>query len=28
VQWPKSFVKAPKNDGVTATVKQTPGAIG
>lgn len=29
-QWPKSdkFVKAPKNDGVTATVKQTPGAIG
>ena len=28
VQWPKSVVKAPKNDGVTATVKQTPGAIG
>jgi phosphate transport system substrate-binding protein len=30
VQWPTSpkFVKAPKNDGVTATVKQTPGAIG
>ena len=28
VQWPKSFVKAPKNDGVTATIKQTPGAIG
>lgn len=29
-QWPKSdkFVKAPKNDGITATVKQTPGAIG
>ncbi|MCP5425663.1 MAG: phosphate ABC transporter substrate-binding protein PstS [Gammaproteobacteria bacterium] len=29
-QWPNSdkFVKAPKNDGVTATVKQTPGAIG
>ncbi|MCB1796671.1 MAG: phosphate ABC transporter substrate-binding protein PstS, partial [Candidatus Competibacteraceae bacterium] len=27
-QWPKSFVKAPKNDGVTATIKQTPGAIG
>ncbi len=29
-QWPKSntFVKSPKNDGVTATVKQTPGAIG
>ncbi|CRI67290.1 Phosphate ABC transporter, periplasmic phosphate-binding protein [Thiocapsa sp. KS1] len=29
-QWPKSakFVKAPKNDGVTATVKQTPGSIG
>ncbi len=29
-QWPKSnnFVKAPKNDGVTATVQQTPGAIG
>jgi phosphate transport system substrate-binding protein len=30
VQWPKSdkFVAAPKNDGVTATIKQTPGAIG
>lgn len=29
-QWPRSsnFVKAPKNDGITATVKQTPGAIG
>jgi len=29
-QWPKlgSFVKSPKNDGVTATIKQTPGAIG
>jgi phosphate transport system substrate-binding protein len=29
-QWPKSskIVKAPKNDGVTATVKQTPGSIG
>ncbi len=27
-QWPTSFVKAPKNDGVTATIKQTPGAIG
>jgi len=29
-QWPKSerFVKAPKNDGITATVKQTPGSIG
>jgi phosphate transport system substrate-binding protein len=28
--WPKlgKIVKAPKNDGVTATVKQTPGAIG
>jgi phosphate transport system substrate-binding protein len=28
--WPTSdkLVKAPKNDGVTATVKQTPGAIG
>jgi len=28
--WPKDgkIVKAPKNDGVTATVKQTPGAIG
>ncbi len=30
VQWPSSdkFVKAPKNDGVTATIMQTPGAIG
>lgn len=30
VQWPASdkFVAAPKNDGVTATIKQTPGAIG
>jgi phosphate transport system substrate-binding protein len=30
VQWPPSdkIVAAPKNDGVTATVKQTPGAIG
>src|SRR6516164_4152173 len=30
VQWPKSdkMVAAPKNDGITATVKQTPGAIG
>lgn len=29
-QWPSSpkLVKSPKNDGVTATVKQTPGAIG
>ncbi len=29
-QWPQSnrFVKSPKNDGITATVKQTPGAIG
>jgi phosphate transport system substrate-binding protein len=29
-QWPKSknFVKSPKNDGITATVKQTPGAVG
>lgn len=27
-QWPTRFVKAPKNDGVTATIKQTPGAIG
>jgi len=28
--WPAEgkFVKAPKNDGVTATIKQTPGAIG
>jgi phosphate transport system substrate-binding protein len=28
--WPKDgkIVKAPKNDGVTATIKQTPGAIG
>lgn len=30
VQWPTSdkFVAAPKNDGVTATIKQTPGSIG
>ena len=30
VEWPKSdkIVGAPKNDGVTATIKQTPGAIG
>lgn len=30
VQWPSTdkLVKAPKNDGVTATVVQTPGAIG
>lgn len=30
VQWPSSdkIVKAPKNDGVTATILQTPGAIG
>jgi len=30
VQWPgvPNIVKAPKNDGVTATIKQTPGAIG
>ncbi len=30
VQWPSTdkLVKAPKNDGITATVKQTPGAIG
>ena len=30
VPWPSlpSFVKAPKNDGITATVMQTPGAIG
>ena len=30
VEWPKSdkIVAAPKNDGVTATIKQTPGAIG
>jgi phosphate transport system substrate-binding protein len=30
VQWPGSdkIVKAPKNDGVTATIMQTPGAIG
>lgn len=29
-QWPGKthFVKSPKNDGITATVKQTPGAIG
>lgn len=30
VQWPASdkIVKAPKNDGITATVMQTPGAVG
>ena len=30
VKWPNSdkIVAAPKNDGVTATIKQTPGAIG
>ncbi len=30
VQWPTTdkLVKAPKNDGITATIKQTPGAIG
>src|SRR6266550_4404126 len=30
VQWPKGekMVAAPKNDGVTATIKQTPGAVG
>ena len=30
VNWPKSdkFVAAPKNDGVAATIKQTPGSIG
>jgi phosphate transport system substrate-binding protein len=30
VQWPKNdkIVAAPRNDGVTATIKQTPGAIG
>lgn len=30
VNWPASdkFVASPKNDGVTATIKQTPGAIG
>jgi phosphate transport system substrate-binding protein len=30
VQWPQSnrFVAAPKNDGITATIRQTPGAIG
>ena len=29
VQWPtaNNIVKAPKNDGVTATIKQTPGAV-
>ena len=29
-QWPQiqRFVKAPKNDGITATIKQTPGSIG
>ena len=28
VNWPKSFVGAPRNDGVAAMIKQTPGAIG
>ena len=30
MNWPSSdkIVAAPKNDGVTATIKQTPGAIG
>lgn len=30
VNWPASdkFIKSPKNDGVTATIRQTPGAIG
>ena len=30
VNWPKSdkFVASPKNDGVSATIKQTPGAVG
>ena len=30
VNWPQSdkFIASPKNDGVTATIKQTPGAIG
>lgn len=30
VNWPASdkFIKSPKNDGVTATVRQTPGSIG
>ena len=30
MNWPKSdkFVASPKNDGVSATIKQTPGAIG
>ncbi|KIO48492.1 phosphate ABC transporter substrate-binding protein PstS [Nitrosospira sp. NpAV] len=30
VNWPTTnkFIKSPKNDGVTATVRQTPGAIG
>jgi phosphate transport system substrate-binding protein len=28
VNWPKGFVGAPKNDGVAAMIKQTPGAIG
>lgn len=30
VNWPATdkFIKSPKNDGVTATVRQTPGAIG
>lgn len=29
-EWPSStnFIKSPKNDGITATVKQTPGSIG
>lgn len=29
-QWPQSnhFIKSPKNDGITATIKQTPGSIG
>ena len=30
VEWPKSdkIIAAPRNDGITATIKQTPGAIG
>lgn len=30
VKWPSSdkFIAAPKNDGITATIKQTPGSIG
>ena len=30
VNWPSTdkFIKSPKNDGVTATIRQTPGAIG